>query len=99
MNSPVYLQTKPPTVRSGYVHLLSLRTSHLYVFAPAEIKGKMSPNCKHYIATVQMFIDRCSQAIKLSRDGGSIHIYCYLAFPYCKYYSNLYIIHHIFIMS
>lgn len=35
-NSPMCLQTKPPAVRSGYVHLVSLHIDHLYASVPAE---------------------------------------------------------------
>lgn len=38
------LRTKPPAVRSGYVHLASLRTGHLYVSVPTGMMGKAHVN-------------------------------------------------------
>ncbi len=34
------LQTKPPGARSGYVHLVSLHTGHLYASVPTDMRTK-----------------------------------------------------------
>ena len=35
------LRTRPPAVRSGYVHLVSLRTGHLYASVPTDVWEKV----------------------------------------------------------
>lgn len=49
-NSPVCLQTKPPAVRSGYVHLASLRTGRLCASVPAEVSQNAQRETFHCVS-------------------------------------------------
>lgn len=51
------LLTKPPAVRSGYVHLVSLHTGHLYAFVPTAMReeAKYEPTTNIYCITQQFF--------------------------------------------
>ena len=49
------LQTRPPAARSGYVHLASLHTGHLYVSVPVDTEAsRMWANYKYHIVITQL---------------------------------------------